>query len=188
MQNYQKNQQALPEEPENLLEEAPAPGSAKPAQQDFESDDYSEDDPELKLSLLEKNQDYQQPAQPQLDQGLQVNYAPSAIDEIEELVESVVEEKWRTLMESFGNVNIWKERTRIDISSLKQELIRLENRFENLQKAILGRIQTYDKNIMEVGSEIKAMEQVFQKILNPLTSNIKELSRITDSLKKKTEK
>jgi len=116
----------------------------------------------------------------------QMNYTPTAIDEIEELVESVVEEKWRSFMESFGDIALWKERVRIELSSIKQEVIRLQNKYENLQKAVLGRIQTYDKNIVDVGSEIKALEQVFQRILNPLTSNIKELSRITEELKKKS--
>ena len=116
----------------------------------------------------------------------QMNYTPTAIDEIEELVESVVEEKWRSFMESFGDIALWKERVRIELTSIKQEVIRLQNKSENLQKAVLGRIQTYDKNIVDMGSEIKALEQVFQRILNPLTSNIKELSRITEELKKKT--
>ncbi len=117
---------------------------------------------------------------------MQLSYAPTAIEEIEELVESVVEEKWRSFMESFGDITVWKERVRIELVSIKQEVIRLHNSYENLQKAVLGRIQTYDKNIVEIGSEMRALEQVFERIMNPLTSNIKELSRITDELKKKS--
>ncbi|MEK6826416.1 MAG: hypothetical protein AABX90_02195, partial [Nanoarchaeota archaeon] len=88
-------------------------------------------------------------------------------------------------MESFGDIALWKERTRVDLASVKQELIRLQSRFENLQKAVLGRIQSYDHNITEVGSEIRALEQVLSRILSPLTANIKELGRITEQLKKK---
>ena len=125
----------------------------------------------------------QQQTMPQ--QPVSLGYNPTAIDEVEELVESVVEEKWRSFMESFGDIALWKERTRIDLAAVKQELIRIQTRFDNLQKAVLGRIQTYDKNITEVTSEIKALEQVFERILNPLTSNIKELDKITKELKKR---
>jgi len=33
---------------------------------------------------------------------------------------------------------------------------------------------------------MKALEQVMQKIIEPLTTNIKELSKITEKLKKKS--
>jgi len=151
--------------------------------------------PDLEPSILyssppspgQQSQQHQEsPAlQPVPQQPIQMNYNPTAIDEIEELVESVVEEKWRSFMESFGDIALWKERTRIDLASVKQEVIRLQGRFENLQRAVLGRVQTYDKNITEVTSEIKALEQVFSRILTPLTSNIKELDRITKELKRK---
>ena len=38
------------------------------------------------------------------------------------------------------------------------------------------------------GADIKAMEQVFQKILPSLSDNIQELGRITQDIKKKKEK
>ena len=112
---------------------------------------------------------------------IKIDYSQSNIDEIEELIESVVDEKWR----DFGNIGIWKEKVRQEVGSIKQELIRLENRFENLQKAILNKVRSYDENIIEVGSNIKALEKVFSKILDPLTSNIKDLDKITKELKKR---
>jgi len=157
-------------------------------------------DPEGTESLLDQSSsitepqetaltDQQSPPQTQIQtspyQPIKLDYIPPNIDEIEELVESIINEKWRSLIENFGDMGIWKERARTEISSIKQELIRLENRFENLQRAIIGRITTYDENIREVGSEIKALEKVFEKIINPLTTNIKELDRITKQLKTK---
>ena len=61
----------------------------------------------------------------------------------------------------------------------------MEERFENLQKAILGRVEDYNRTISTVGTEMKALEGVLERILQPLVSNIKELSRITEDLKKK---
>ncbi|MBI2499502.1 hypothetical protein HYV88_04640 [Candidatus Woesearchaeota archaeon] len=157
---------------------------------------YTEPEPsEFNPSILEQN-NTQQPPEPQNKKFKE--YPPSQLpqsqpvalefgtnlDDIEELIESVVEDKWRSFIENFGDIALWKDKMKTEVISIKQELVRLEDRFENLQRAVLGRIQTYDKNILEVGTEIKALEKVFQNIIQPLSSNIKELSRLTEKLKK----
>lgn len=107
------------------------------------------------------------------------------IDEkIQELVEEIVEEKWHQIVENLGDLTIWKDKVSTEILSIKQEIIRTENRFENLQKAILGKVSEYGKGMTDVSTEIKALEQVLQKIIQPLSSNVKELSKITEKLKK----
>ena len=107
------------------------------------------------------------------------------LDEVEALIESIIEEKWKNSLQRFGNMDVWRERVKTDVTSVKQELIRLEHRFDNIEKAILGKISQYDKNIVNIGNEMKVLEQVFQKIITPLTTNIKELSRITKEMKEK---
>ena len=107
------------------------------------------------------------------------------METIEQIAESIVNEKWEDLMSSVGNIAIWKEKVQTDIRAIKQEIMRMEERFENLQKAILGRVEEYNKTISTVGTEMKALEGVLERILQPLVSNIKELSRITEDLKKK---
>jgi hypothetical protein len=113
----------------------------------------------------------------------QLAYNRTNIEEIEALIESVVEEKWRQAMESFQDINLWKEKARTEIISIKQEILRLEQRFENMEKSMIGRVHEYDKNILNVGAEIKAMERVLQKILQPLAKNVKDLENITKKLK-----
>jgi len=104
---------------------------------------------------------------------------------VEELTESIVNEKWQDLMSSLGNIILWKEKMQTDIRSIKQELIKVEERFENLQNAVLGKIGEYDKHMLDVGSEVRALEKVMSKIIEPLTQNIKELNRITQEFKRK---
>lgn len=105
-------------------------------------------------------------------------------DMIEQIAESIIDEKWQKLMENVGDLNVWKEKVRTDILSIKQELIRLDNKVESLQKIILGKVRDYDQHITEVGTDIKALEKVLQNIITPLSSNVKELSKITGKLKK----
>ena len=107
------------------------------------------------------------------------------VERMEEIAESIIQEKWEDLVRSVGDIHIWKEKVKTDILSVKQEIVRTQQRFENLQKAILGKVEKYDEDVRNIGSEMKALEKVFEKILHPLTTNVKELSKITKELKKK---
>lgn len=105
-------------------------------------------------------------------------------EKIHEIAESIVDEKWEEFMGRVGNLAAWQERVNMNISALKQELIRTQERFENLQRAVLGKVGEYDKGIIEIHTEMKALEKVFERILDPLVANVKELGRITEKLKK----
>lgn len=107
------------------------------------------------------------------------------MDRIEEIAESIINEKWSELTKEFGNFNSWKEKVNTDVLSIKQEIVRTQDRFENLQKAVLGKINEYNESVVSVSTEMKALEKVLERIINPLTTNIKELSRITEELKGK---
>lgn len=107
------------------------------------------------------------------------------VADIQALVEEIVNEKWGELISTLGDFNIWRSRISDDNEAIKQEMIRMQGRIENLQSAVLGKVKEYDKDIKEVTSEMKALEKVFQNIMEPLVMNIKELSRITEDLKKK---
>ncbi|MDD5253692.1 MAG: hypothetical protein PHG05_01130 [Candidatus Nanoarchaeia archaeon] len=102
----------------------------------------------------------------------------------EELIESLIEEKWQQVIQSVGDMDVWKARVKDDLLSVKQEILRISSRVDNLQAAVLSKVNEYSSNLSEVGTEIKALEKVMEKIIEPLTTNIKELNRITEDLKK----
>ena len=54
----------------------------------------------------------------------------------------------------------------------------------SLNRSMMGKISEYDKNISNVGTEIKAMEKVFEKVLPSLTENVNKLERMSKSAKK----
>ena len=124
------------------------------------------------------------PPMPQ-QHAVNVSNIDRGMDErIAEVAEAIISEKWQKMMEDVGDFSVWKDRVRTSITSMKQEILRVEQRFETLQKAILGKVNEYDKNITNVGSDIKALEKLLQKIIQPLTENVNELGRITKELKK----
>jgi len=108
-------------------------------------------------------------------------------EEIEELVESIIEEKWDELAKDVTKIVEWKNDVESKFAKMDQRLESLKDDFDKLHQALIGKIGDYDKNILEVGSEIKAMEKVFSKVLPVFTENVNELNRITQTLKKKTE-
>ena len=107
-------------------------------------------------------------------------------DETQQLVEAVVNERWEELTSRMGDLSLWKEGINTDLESIKQELLRTQERINNLQNIMVGKVMEYNKSVNDISVEMKALEQVFQRILQPLTTNIKDLNRVTEELKSKT--
>ncbi|MDD5177671.1 MAG: hypothetical protein PHT54_00085 [Candidatus Nanoarchaeia archaeon] len=127
--------------------------------------------------------------QPQSFSYPQVQQQPVAMDTSnEELIESLIEEKWQQVIQGIGDIDVWKARVKDDLLSVKQEIVRITNRFDSLQAAVLSKVNEYSSTLSEVSSDIKALEKVMERIIEPLTTNIKELDRITDELKKNYKK
>ena len=157
IQKEQPEDKGVEEGEEELLEEAPAP----------------EETEESEARLI-KGYDYEpRPS------------AEASSEKIQEIVETIVEEKWEDLLAKVGDLNLWKESVNNDLEAIKQELLRTQERFNNLQAALVGKVTDYSRNISDMNAEMKALEQVLKNILEPLTTNVKELSRITSQFKKK---
>jgi prefoldin subunit 5 len=110
-------------------------------------------------------------------------YQPSSVG-TEELVESIIDEKWEELMKNINKVIEWKNKTETRIIAMEQKIENLKENFAQLQRAITGKIGDYDKHITDVGTEIKALEKVFQKVLPTFTENVNELSVIANKFRK----
>ena len=106
----------------------------------------------------------------------------------EEIIETIIDEKWNDLLEDVQRIISWKEKTTEQVTTLEQQLKDLKEQFERLHGAVIGKVGEYDQHILQVGAEVKAMEKVFSKVLPVFTENVGELSRITDSIKKSTAK
>lgn len=104
---------------------------------------------------------------------------------IEELAEAIIDEKWNEIVRSINKIIDWKERVEARVTKMEQQLDDMNKNFDTLHKGVLGKITDYDRNLTNVGAEIKAMDKVFQKVLPSLTENVSELSRITSGMRKK---
>jgi hypothetical protein len=111
--------------------------------------------------------------------------APAAAQGIEETVEAIVDEKWKEVSEAFTKLNEWRDSTDTKINKIQQSMNDLKSDMDNLHKAIVAKIGEYDQNILNVGTEIKAMEKVFSKVLPTFTENVNELARVAKGMKPK---
>jgi len=140
----------------------------------MQKEDYQEEP----LGQPEQQQLYEQPTGYEAE-----SYNDNEITKIEELVEAVVEEKWVDLVKDVNKVIEWKSNVESDTASIRQEIEDLKSSFSELQKNILTKVDEYDRNIVKVSTNIKAMENVFQKAIPTFTENINELARTVESLK-----
>lgn len=135
-----------------------------------------------------------QPMQAPMDYGQQQGFGSAAApsygpsfetQRIEELAEAIIDEKWNEIVRSINKIIDWKERVEARVTKMEQQLDDMNKNFDMLHKGVLGKISEYDRNLTNVGAEIKAMDKVFQKVLPSLTENVSELSRITSGMRKK---
>ena len=137
--------------------------------------------PEELSAFGQPRQQSQYPSAPQQEYGQYPTEDASA--KIEEISEAIIAEKWQDLMKDFNKVLEWKSGVDQRVAAVEQRLTDLKAGFDSLQKSVIDKVGDYDKSVKDVGSEMKALEQVFQKIIPTLTENVNELSRITKGMK-----
>lgn len=102
---------------------------------------------------------------------------------IDETVEKIIEERWEKLLSSVQKVVSWKESQEKQLNDLQENLKDFKENFEKLDTKLTNKISSYDRDILDVNSEIKALEKVFQKITPTLVNNVNELAKIADELR-----
>lgn len=101
----------------------------------------------------------------------------------EELIEAVIDEKWNELVKDINKVIEWKQKADLKLQVMEQKITDMKDQFDKLHQAIIGKIGDYDKNMLNVATELQAMEKVFSKVLPTFMDNVNELTRITDNLR-----
>lgn len=123
------------------------------------------------------------------EQEAQPSFEPTAsrLDDakIEEIAEAIIDEKWEELKKDIIKIVEWKAAIESRLIAVEESVKNIKENFSQLQKGVLDKVSDYDQNLSEVGTQIKAMENVFKQALPKLTDNVNELSRIVKNAKKK---
>lgn len=103
-------------------------------------------------------------------------------EKIEQIAEAIIDEKWNDFVKDINKIMELNKKTESRLVKIEADIQNLKENFDNLHKGVLGKITEYDQNLINVGTEIKAMEKVFQKILPTFTDNVNKLSRLTEGV------
>ena len=126
-------------------------------------------------------QPMQNPMQPQMN----MQQPQETTDErIQEIAESIIEEKWEDVVQNMNKVIEWKEKVETELTSLEQQFKDLKDNFDKVHTGLIGKVGEYDTHIQDIGTNIKAMEEVFKKILPGFIENVNKLDDIVDKAKK----
>ncbi len=106
---------------------------------------------------------------------------PADIETINDIAEQIIEEKTESLKKQITGFTNFKNELQLEVDKINERLTRIENTFNELQVAVLGKIGEYGKDIKNIAKEMHATQDSFSKIINPLTDNIRALQQITQS-------
>lgn len=114
--------------------------------------------------------------------------AKPSTDEIQEIAEKIVEEKWKGAEKEIDTIKKWRDETETNLSNLSDRMTKLEMKMDSVEQAILGKVDEYGRAISDVGTELKAMQRVFSTTMPAFTENIKELQGLVEETKEKRRK
>jgi hypothetical protein len=109
--------------------------------------------------------------------------ADSIYSRIEEMTESLIDEKWDELVSEVKKIVAWKEKVEEKTKKLEHDVMKLSDDFKTLHQAVLGKVEEYDSRMRDVGTELKAVGKVFKDVVPIFTENVKELKHITSGMK-----
>jgi hypothetical protein len=100
-------------------------------------------------------------------------------ERIEEMTESMIDEKWDELLGEVKKIVEWKEEIEERQNKIDSEVKKLQNDFKILHEGVLGKLETYDDRMRDVGTDLKAVGKVFKDVIPEFVENVKELKSMT---------
>ncbi|MBI1968468.1 hypothetical protein HYS49_01015 [Candidatus Woesearchaeota archaeon] len=105
-------------------------------------------------------------------------------ERMEEIAESLIDEKWEALLKEVKKILDWKEKVEAQQKELVSSVKKLKEDFTVLHQGVLGRLEEYDTRMQDVGTELKAVGKVFKDVVPEFVENVKELSGLTQRMRK----
>ncbi len=100
-------------------------------------------------------------------------------ERIEEITESMSDERWDDLIIEVKKIIDWKEKVEEKQTLITNDLQKLKEDFKVLHQGVLGKLEDYDTRMQDVGTELKAVGKVFKDVIPTFVENVKELKAIT---------
>jgi len=149
----QESEVPVPEGDEPVQEETPAETEAAPTPQES-GESYP----------------YQYPSYP----------ARASTEDVEELVDEVVDEKWQQFRKKTGNIEEVKDRVDSSLRTFNKKLDRNEAILNKLVEATKEKFKEQNNEIRSLSADVAALKETLKKIMNPLIARVKKEAGMMD--------
>lgn len=109
-----------------------------------------------------------------------------AIDkkELEEMVESIIEEKWNLLEKDIGEINGRFEAVDEKIKKLEEAIQRIQELRKTERDEIKSNLAAYRESVAEMTMKIDSIEKAMKDTLTPMLQTLRSMSEAIKSIKK----
>jgi len=101
------------------------------------------------------------------------------VETITDISEQIIEEKTAGIKKQVTSFKKFQDTLSLEIERINSRLMKMENNFNELQMAIIKRVGGYGESIDSIEKEMKATQNSFAKIVDPLVANIQKLKKIS---------
>ena len=101
-----------------------------------------------------------------------------------EIADQITEEKISKIKKDISSFSRFKQDTSAEIDRINKRLEKIESTLHEMQMAILRKIGEYGENINNISKELKATQESFSKLANPIIDHQKRQK--TESSQKET--
>ncbi len=110
---------------------------------------------------------------------------PQAIDveTINDLINQIIDEKIQDINKEISSFAKFRKETTYKIQEIDKKLSKIKDNLDDLQLAIIKKIGNYGEDIDNITKELKATQDSFSKIIDPLTDKIRDTEREQPSKK-----
>jgi len=98
---------------------------------------------------------------------------------INDISSQLIDEKTKHFKKEVTEFTNFKKESHNKLEELDKRLIKIEDTIEDLKMAIIRKIGEYGEDIQNLSNEMKATQNSFAKIINPLTTNAKAVQEKT---------
>ena len=102
----------------------------------------------------------------------------------EELIEEVIQEKWNDLVDDLKQIATWKADVDSRMDELTGRIDSLQSQMGDVQDSLTKKLEDYDSTMKDVGTDVKAMEDVFSDVLPGFKETVTQLQNVVETLKK----
>jgi hypothetical protein len=123
----------------------------------------------------------------QQDYSQYSQYSPTGdIETMNEIADQIAEEKTSRLKKEMIRIVQFSKELESDVEKINKRVEKIESKLDDLQMSILGKIGEYGKSIQNISKEMRATQDSFSKVLNPLTDNVRRLEKINQGNKEES--